>query len=113
MVKQMQPKAETGFVAVCRRSDLAEGGRMVVEVADRLVALFRVDGAIYALDDVCTHDGGTLADGQLSGFAIACPRHGARFDIRNGRVLSMPATKDTVSHEVKIEGDEVLVRVNE
>jgi len=58
-----------------------------------------------------THDGGPLADGQLVGFTIACPRHGAQFDIRTGRVLSMPATRDTVAHEVKVEGDQVLVRV--
>ncbi len=101
------------FVAVCKVSDLPEGGRMVAEVEDRLVAIFRVDGRFYALDDVCTHDGGTLADGPLVGFAIACPRHGAKFDIRDGRVLSMPATKDTAAHEVKVEGDQVLVRIRD
>lgn len=101
------------FVAVCKVSDLPEDGRMVAEVEDRLVAIFRVDGRYYALDDVCTHDGGTLADGPLVDFAIACPRHGAKFDIRDGRVLSMPATKDTVAHEVKVEGNQVLVRIKE
>jgi 3-phenylpropionate/trans-cinnamate dioxygenase ferredoxin subunit len=54
-----------------------------------------------------------LAEGTLEGFAIACPRHGAKFDIRDGRVLSMPATQSTVAHEVKVDGNDVFVRVNE
>ena len=97
------------FVPVCKVADLPEGGKMVVEVDDRIVALFRVDGNFYALDDVCTHDGGTLADGQLQGHTIACPRHGAQFDIRDGRVLSMPATSNTVAHQVKVEGNDVSI----
>ncbi len=101
------------FTPVCVVGDLPEGGRMVVEVEDRLVALFRIGGELFALDDVCTHDGGTLADGDLDDHVIACPRHGARFDIRTGKVLSMPATQDTASHEVRVEGDQVLVRLAE
>jgi phenylpropionate dioxygenase-like ring-hydroxylating dioxygenase large terminal subunit len=57
--------------------------------------LFHVSGTFWALDDVCTHDGGTLADGQLDGHSIACARHGAKFDIRDGRALTMPATQPT------------------
>ena len=67
----------------------------------------------YAIDDVCTHDGGPLGEGQLEGFTIACPRHGAKFDVRDGRALTMPATKPTVAHEVKVEGDDVYVRLND
>lgn len=101
------------FVAVCKVSDLPDPGRMLVEVEDRVVALFRVGGQFWAIDDLCTHDGGPLAEGKLSGFVIECPRHGAKFDIRTGRVLSMPATQDTPAHEVKVEGDTVYVRVKE
>jgi 3-phenylpropionate/trans-cinnamate dioxygenase ferredoxin subunit len=101
------------YVKVCRVSDLPEGGKMVVEVDDRLVALFHVAGQFWAIDDTCTHDGGPLADGQLEGHAIACPRHGAKFDVRDGRVLSMPATRDTVAHEVKIEGDDLLIKLSD
>jgi 3-phenylpropionate/trans-cinnamate dioxygenase ferredoxin subunit len=101
------------FVCVASVQDVPDPGRMLVEVDDRMIALFHVGGKFYAIDDVCTHDGGPLAEGQLEGFAIACPRHGAKFDIRDGRVLSMPATQPTVAHEVKIEGNDVFVRVNE
>jgi 3-phenylpropionate/trans-cinnamate dioxygenase ferredoxin subunit len=101
------------FVSVASVNDLPDPGRMLVEVDDRMIALFHVGGKFYAIDDVCTHDGGPLAEGRLEGFAIVCPRHGAKFDIRDGRVLSMPATMPTIAHEVKIEGDEVFVRVKE
>ncbi len=101
------------FQRVCRVSDLPEGGKMVVEVGDRLVALFHVGGEFWAIDDLCTHDGGPLAEGKLEDHVIECPRHGARFDIRTGRVLCMPATQDTAAHDVKVEGNQVFVRIRE
>jgi 3-phenylpropionate/trans-cinnamate dioxygenase ferredoxin component len=101
------------FVRVASVDEIPDPGRQLVEVDDRLVALFHVQGKFYAIDDVCTHDGGPLAEGQLDGFSIACPRHGAKFDIRDGRALTMPATQPTVAHEVKIEGGDVFVRLNE
>ena len=76
----------------------------LVEVDDRLIVLFHAAGQFYAIDDVCTHDGGPLGEGELDGFTIACPRHGAKFDIRDGRALTMPATQPTGAHEVKVEG---------
>jgi 3-phenylpropionate/trans-cinnamate dioxygenase ferredoxin component len=100
------------FVRVAKVSDIPDPGRELVEVDDRVVVLLHVGGEFFALDDVCTHDGGPLGEGNLEGFEIACPRHGARFDIRTGRALSMPATKPTVAHEVKVEGNEVLVRLH-
>ena len=103
----------TDFVRVAKVSDLPDPGRMLVEVDDRLVALFKVGGQFFALDDVCTHDGGPLGDGPLDGCQIVCPRHGARFDVRTGKALTMPATVDVRAHEVKVEGDDVYVRLNE
>ncbi len=101
------------FVPVAKAADFADPGKTVVEIDDQLVALFHVDGTFYALDDVCTHDGGPLAEGELDGCEIICPRHGARFDIRTGRALTMPATAPTKSYEVKVEGGEVLVRIQD
>jgi 3-phenylpropionate/trans-cinnamate dioxygenase ferredoxin subunit len=101
------------FVRVAHVSEVPDPGRQLVEVDEQLVALFHVDGKFYALDDVCTHDGGPLAEGRLEDHTIACPRHGAKFDIRDGRALTMPATQPTVAHEVKVEGDEVFVRLAE
>ena len=99
------------FVRVCKVDDIPDPGKEIFDVDERYVVLFHVDGRFYALDDVCTHDGGPLGEGTLEGHAIACPRHGAKFDIRDGRVLCMPATSATPSHDVKVEGDEVFVRI--
>jgi 3-phenylpropionate/trans-cinnamate dioxygenase ferredoxin component len=101
------------FVKVAKVPDLPDPGKLLVEVDDRLVALFKVDGEFFALDDVCTHDGGPLAEGKLDDHTIACPRHGAKFDIRTGAALTMPATQPTVAHEVKIIGDDVLVKLSD
>ncbi|MCC7083635.1 MAG: non-heme iron oxygenase ferredoxin subunit [Pirellulales bacterium] len=103
------------FKPVAHAADLADPGKILVEVDDRLVVLFRVAGKFYAIDDLCTHDGGPLSEGTLDAKActIACPRHGAKFDIRNGAALTMPATQPTASHEVKVEGDVVLVKLHE
>lgn len=101
------------FVPVAKVSELPDPGKMVVEVDDRLVALFHASGTFYALDDVCTHDGGPLAEGDLDDHTIACPRHGAKFDIRDGRALTMPATQPTVAHEVRVDGDDVFIKLSD
>jgi 3-phenylpropionate/trans-cinnamate dioxygenase ferredoxin subunit len=101
------------FVPVLKVSELPDPGKTVVEVGDRLVALFHVSGTFWAIDDMCTHDGGPLAEGQLEDHTIVCPRHGAKFDIRDGRALTMPATAPTTAHEVKVEGEDVLVRLSD
>ncbi|MGE0608332.1 MAG: Rieske 2Fe-2S domain-containing protein [Pirellulales bacterium] len=101
------------FLFAAKVADVSDPGKILVEVADRLVALFHVEGKFYALDDVCTHDDGPLAEGELTGYEIACPRHGARFDIRTGRVVCMPATKPTIAHDVQVVGDDVRIRINE
>ena len=100
------------FVPVAKISEIPEQGRKLVEIDDRLVVVFQAGGSFYAIDDVCTHDGGPLGDGVLEGFAVACPRHGAKFDIRDGRALSMPAIKPTKAHEVKVDGENILVRLS-
>jgi len=101
------------FVRVAKTTDLSDPGQMLAEVEDRIVVLMHVGGEFFCLDDVCTHDGGPLSDGTLDDHTIACPRHGAKFDVRTGKALTMPATEDTVAHEVQIRGDEVWVRINE
>jgi len=99
------------FAKVAETSELPAGGKKLVEIDGRAVALFNAGGAYYAIDDVCTHDGGPLAEGELSGCEITCPRHGARFDIRTGAALCMPAFEPVATHEVKVEGRDVLVRL--
>jgi 3-phenylpropionate/trans-cinnamate dioxygenase ferredoxin subunit len=98
------------FVTVARVGDIPEGGVKVVRLEDQPIALFHVEGAYYAIDDVCTHDGGPLAEGAIiEGHVVECPRHGARFDIRTGDVLALPATAPVACYPVRIEGDEIKV----
>ena len=101
------------FVKVGHVRDLPDPGKKVLEVEERLVVLFHVDGQYHCLEDLCTHDGGPLGEGCLVGHTIACPRHGAKFDIRSGDALTMPATEATLRHDVKVDGDEVFVRIKE
>jgi 3-phenylpropionate/trans-cinnamate dioxygenase ferredoxin subunit len=100
------------FVKVAETAELPPGERIVVEIDDLYIAVFNVGGEFYAIEDVCTHDDGPLAEGELDGYEIECPRHGARFDIRTGKVLSFPAVVDVPWFEVKVEGDDVLVAVD-
>ena len=97
------------FTRVADVSEVPDPGKILVDVDGEAVALFHVEGRFYAIDDVCTHDGGPLVDGELCGYKIACPRHGAKFDIRTGAALSMPAVRPTRAHAVKVEDGGVWV----
>jgi metal-sulfur cluster biosynthetic enzyme/nitrite reductase/ring-hydroxylating ferredoxin subunit len=101
------------FQRVIDAGEVPDPGKTLVEVEGEMVALFHVGGQFYALDDVCTHDGGPLADGELRDHKIACPRHGAKFDIRTGAALTMPAVRPTRAHEVKVEAGGVWVRLRD
>lgn len=95
---------------VAHRDELPPGTRKVVEVEDVMVAVFNIDGEYFAIEDVCTHDGGELASGELYGDVIECPRHGARFCLRTGEVLEPPAYEPVDTFPVRIAGELVQVR---
>ena len=75
----------------------------------RELAVSNIDGTLFAIDDVCTHDGGTLGEGRLRNGRVICPRHGAAFDARTGKVLSLPAVKSVRSYPVTVEDGEIYV----
>jgi 3-phenylpropionate/trans-cinnamate dioxygenase ferredoxin subunit len=100
------------FVRAAKVSDVPVGQAITVEVRDEDIALCNVAGQIYAVANVCTHDGGPLGEGHLSGDQIECPRHGARFDVRTGAVKSLPAIVPIDTYEVKVVGDDILVDVD-
>jgi 3-phenylpropionate/trans-cinnamate dioxygenase ferredoxin component len=98
------------FVFACKLSDLTPNVAKALEVDDRFVVVVLLsDGHVYCVEDLCTHDGGTLGDGELIGNCLVCPRHGAKFDVKTGDAVCMPATEGTISHPVKIHDDEVFV----
>jgi 3-phenylpropionate/trans-cinnamate dioxygenase ferredoxin subunit len=98
------------WTRICSTSEILPGERKVAEVDGVMVAVFNIDGELYAVEDVCTHDGGELASGTLAGFEIECPRHGARFDVRNGAVRSPPAYESIAKFPLKVEDGAVFVR---
>jgi 3-phenylpropionate/trans-cinnamate dioxygenase ferredoxin subunit len=81
----------------------------VVSVGGEQIALANVDGSLFAIEDRCSHDDGPLGEGRLHGGQIECPRHGARFDVKSGRPLCLPAVVPVRTYPVKVEGDEVKV----
>lgn len=100
-----------GFVTVAKRSKLQDPSKQTFEVDGQWVVLVCLDGQVYCLDDVCTHDGGTLGDGELDHGCLVCPRHGAKFDVKTGDAVAMPATEPTLVHEVRVVEDDVQVRL--
>ena len=100
---------DTEFVVAAKVSEIEEGQVKVVRVGDAPVGLTLVEGEYFAFADVCTHDDGPVAEGELEETVIECPRHGARFDIRTGRALSLPAVVPIPVYAVKIDGDMIKV----
>ena len=98
------------WIDVAPESAFPPGTWRSIDVDGTDVAVFNLDGAYYAIENVCTHDGGILTGGAIDGDVIVCPRHGARFCIRTGEVLSPPAYEDVTTFPVRVEAGSVQVR---
>jgi Ferredoxin subunits of nitrite reductase and ring-hydroxylating dioxygenases len=102
----------TGFAAGLRASQVAPGTVVTVIVQGVPLCVGQTeDGRWGAIDDVCTHDGGDLGDGELDGNAVECPRHGGRFDLFSGRVLAFPPVVPVKAYPVHLDGDDVVVEL--
>ncbi len=102
----------TGFAAGLRASQVAPGTVATVTVQGVPLCVGHTeDGRWGAIDDVCTHDGGDLGDGELDGTAVECPRHGGRFDLFTGRVLAFPPVVPVKAYPVHLDGDDVVVEL--
>ncbi len=96
-------------VRACSTSDVPEGEVRVVQCGGRSLAVSNIDGEFHAIDNVCTHDDGPLGEGGLKNGRVICPRHGAAFDAKTGKVLTLPAVHDVSSYAVTIDGDGVFI----
>lgn len=101
------------WVEVAAADDVGEGQASTFTVEAHRVAVARANGQLYAVQDLCTHDDGPLGEGELEGFAIQCPRHGARFDIRSGAVLRMPAVQPIETFPVMEKEGKILIAIPE
>jgi NAD(P)H-dependent nitrite reductase small subunit len=101
----------TTWHRVASAADIHEAEGLAVMLDDVPVALYRVDGRVVAIDDVCTHEFAILSQGFVADGVIECPLHAAQFEIATGRCLSGPATQDLRTYQVRIDGDDVYVAV--
>lgn len=99
----------SNFVKVARIEDIPPGERIWYDFDYETVIVLNVDGEIYCIADLCTHDDGPLGDGAVEGYSIQCPRHGACFDVRTGAVLALPATAPIPTYKVKVEDGDIYI----
>ena len=99
------------FIRVADAGEFAPGQAKCVEVAGRKIALFNVAGSFYAIDDTCTHRGGSLSEGEVAGEEVTCHLHGAVYNVKTGAVLGPPAPNGVGSYPVRVQGSDVEVEV--
>lgn len=108
---KMLDQSEVEYVIVAPLEELPAGERLFVEIDEHPIVVFNIAGDLFAIADVCSHDDGPVGDGELAGYEITCPRHGARFDVRNGKVLALPAVVDIPAYPVRIQEGNIEVGV--
>lgn len=99
------------FYAIAKSGEIPEGERLFIEISGRSIVVFNIGGQLYAIEDICTHDNGPLGDGEIEGFEVICPRHGARFDVRDGKATRLPAVQPVPYYPVRIAGDTVEIGI--
>jgi 3-phenylpropionate/trans-cinnamate dioxygenase ferredoxin component len=99
------------FVKVANTSEVAPGAALLVNVDGKDIALFNIAGTFFAIENACTHEEASLAEGEIDGHEVSCPWHGARFDVRTGEVLCAPAEEDLQRYNVRVIGDDIEVEI--
>ncbi len=100
------------WIDVSKQAELAVGARTIVQTDAGEIVVFNLNGEYYAIEDICSHDGGELASGKCEGDEIICPRHGARFCIKNGKALTPPAYEDIESFPVRVSDGVIQVDID-
>ncbi len=96
------PPEECEYYPVAPQTDLQNGKRLFVEIGEEYIVVFNIGGDFYAIADLCSHDNGPLGDGEIEDHRIACPRHGAKFDLRTGEALTFPAVEAIPAYPVRV-----------
>lgn len=100
------------FIKAALVSEIVPGSMKTVNVDGKTIAIANVDGEFFAVDDACTHAQCSLgAEGSLSGNIVTCGCHGAQFDVKSGKVLTLPAPTDLTPYEIKVENGEVYIKI--
>jgi nitrite reductase/ring-hydroxylating ferredoxin subunit len=101
------------FVKVADTKEIQPSQMKEVEVNGENICVANVEGKYYAINNICTHEGGPLVEGTLEGYEVECPWHYSKFDVRTGQVTEPPANEPVLTYEVKIDGNDILVRKQE
>ncbi len=99
------------YIQVGSVEELKQGERIFIEIDGKPIVIINLNGDYYAIGDVCSHDDGPVGEGNLEGFEIICPRHGAHFDIRTGKVLALPAFVDIPAYPIRVVGDQIEIGI--
>ena len=104
-------ESEVEYLEIAPASELPPGERLFVEIEGKPVVIFNIAGQYFSIADVCSHDDGPVGEGELDGYSITCPRHGAQFDVRTGKVMQMPAVVDIPAYPVQVRGGMILLGI--
>jgi 3-phenylpropionate/trans-cinnamate dioxygenase ferredoxin subunit len=99
------------FVPIAAVNELGEGERLFVTIDEFDIVVFEIGGEVFAIADLCSHDDGPLGEGELVDHKVVCPRHGARFDVRTGKALSLPAIVDIPAYPVRLHEGQIEVGI--
>jgi len=108
---QELPDEDLEFLSVAAVGEIANGEKIFLEIDDLQIILFNIAGKHFAIGNLCSHDGEDLGEGELEENQVICPRHGARFDVTDGKVKALPAVENIPAYPVQIEGDELLIGI--
>ncbi|HTP01144.1 MAG TPA: non-heme iron oxygenase ferredoxin subunit [Anaerolineales bacterium] len=95
-------ESKVDYVNIAPESELPPGERLFVEIEGKPIVIFNIARQFFSIADVCSHDDGPVGEGALNGYSITCPRHGAQFDVRTGKVMAMPAVVDIPAYPVRV-----------
>lgn len=108
----MTNETNGNWKTVASRRNLSDGDMQAARLGDREIALFNVDGVIYATDNMCTHAAAFLTDGFLDGDIIECPLHAGRFEVKTGKGLGPPIPCDIKTYPVRVVGNDVQINLD-
>lgn len=109
----MDENQKLRYIQITSVQEFPDGERLFFEIDGLPIVLYSLDGKYFATGDECSHDGGPIGDGEIDGNEIVCPRHGARFDVRTGKVTGMPAVTDIPSYPVRVVEGKIEIGISD
>jgi 3-phenylpropionate/trans-cinnamate dioxygenase ferredoxin subunit len=108
----MDENQKLRYIQITSVQEFPDGERLFFEIDGLPIVLYSLNGKYFATGDECSHDGGPIGDGEIDGNEIVCPRHGARFDVRTGKVTGMPAVADIPSYPIRVVDGKIEIGIS-